>query len=115
MDVNTIIAFAVTFVVGPALCAWLLRLPPRLGTMAVIGLLIGAAIWAAVHFQNTADSNPFLPLIAMWLAWVLGVGMVGLALLRPFSDPRMRRWITFIALMATTLPWFGLATAQMMA
>ena len=41
--------------------------------------------------------------------------MVGHALYRRLEGRRARRWITVIAILATTLPWFGLATARLMA
>ncbi len=115
MELNSLVAFGVTFVVGPVLCAVLLRLPAGLRTMATIGVALVAAIWAAHHFQTSSANGAVEALAAMWLAWVLGVSMVGLALLHRIDHPRVRRGITLTAILATTLPWFGLATAQMMA
>ncbi len=115
MELNSLVAFGVTFVVGPVLCAILLQLPAGLKTMLAMGLGLIAAIWAASHYQTASGNSPIEALTAMWLAWVLGVSMVGLALLHRIEHPRIRRGITLTAILATTLPWFGLATAQMMA
>lgn len=114
METPALIAFGITFVVGPLFCAVLLRLPANLWSITGLALLVGLAIAAANHMQKASDAVSFRPLAALWLAWVLGVTMVALALNRRITARSTRRWITLTAILATTLPWFGLATAQMM-
>ena len=63
-----------------------------------------------------ADRAPvFLSVLLIWLAWVLVMVVVARAL--PAASPTltMRRWSRAICAMGTTVPWFGFATAQMMA
>lgn len=114
MDTPTLIAFAITFVGGPIICAALLQLPARLWSIGGLAFLVGLAIVAANQMQKASDTVSYRPLAALWLAWVLGVAMVALALHRRITARNIRRWITLTAILATTLPWFGLATAQMM-
>lgn len=111
MDSNIIIAFAVNFVVGPVICVLLMRLPARPLIILGMGVGMAAAIFAADRLTEQNGLGAFLPLALLWLAWILGVSMMALALRRRFSAPRHRRRITLIAILATTLPWFGLATA----
>lgn len=107
-----IAAFAVTFVLGPLICALLLRFPARLTTLAVIGAAVVIAVTLALRLQAAGQAAQSL--VMLWLAWVLAVGMVALAASRHVTALRGRRWLTVIALCATTLPWFGLATARLM-
>ncbi len=58
-------------------------------------------------------SVPLLALACLWLSWVLAVALMILALRRRALSPRLKR-VSFVAgLLGTTLPWFGLSTAQM--
>lgn len=108
----TLIAFVLSFVAGPLLCAAAIRLPERTSSVAALALAMVAVTAFGLSRQG---SNPPLSLTAMWLGWVLAVAMVALALRRRISQPGPRRLILIIALLATTLPWFGLATARLMA
>lgn len=112
MTPAALIGFVVCFVVGPALCAGLMRLPATLPSLIGLALAILAATMAALRLQSGGAALVSLGL--MWLAWVLAVSMAALALNRRATDARLRRWITIGALLATTLPWFGLATADLM-
>ena len=62
--------------------------------------------------QNTGAALVSLGL--MWLSWVLAVAMVALTLHRHAGHAAPRRGVTIAGLLATPLPWFGLATARMM-
>ncbi len=115
MEPTTLIAFAATFVGGPALCAILLRLPERLWVMIALAIGVVAASAAAIWLQARTGPSALLGSLAMlWLAWVLAVALLAHAVLRRISDPAPRRWVTVLTLLATTLPWFGLATARIM-
>ncbi|CUH79342.1 hypothetical protein [Tropicibacter naphthalenivorans] len=110
MNTTALIAFAITFVAGPLVCALVLRLPARVPLLAGLAASVVVAMGAAVRLQT---SDVTMSLAAMWLAWVLAVAMVAQALRRRVYG-QTRRWVTVLALLATTLPWFGLATARMM-
>ncbi len=114
MTQTTFLAFVATFVVGPLLCAAAMALPGRLAPL--IGLAIGvvAAVTLALRWQLQGGPAQLWSLVALWLAWVLAVAMVARALQSRLDTPRARRILTILALLATTLPWFGLATARMM-
>lgn len=107
----SLIAFALSFVAGPLICALLLRLPHGIRTLLAIGLGVVISVTLALRLQMQAATAS---LVALWLAWVLAVAMVAMALRRRIEAPRPRRWVTVIAILATTLPWFGLATARLM-
>lgn len=111
MSSSVIIAFVMTFGAGPLLCAGLLRLPSTLrvllGLGAVVVVSMGIALWLELR-------APLTSLALLWLGWVSAVSMVAHALRRRITSRTARRWLTVIAILATTLPWFGLATAQMM-
>lgn len=106
-----LIAFLVTFVAGPLLVGLLLRLPARIGTLVTLSASVIGAAGAAVWLQERA---PLGSLTAFWLGWVLAVGLVAQAVRRRMPGPQVRRGTMIVALLASTLPWFGFATAQMM-
>ncbi len=114
MDRATLIAFGVTFVAGPALCALCLRLPPRPLSLALLAVGVVGAVSLALWLQVTGGLGQLWSVLAMWLAWVLAIAMVALAFRRRITGRNGRRWLTLIAILATTLPWFGMATARMM-
>ncbi len=105
-------AFLVTFVAGPLLCAGLLRLPSTLRVLAGLAMAVVVGMGAALWLEPRA---PLPSRLRRWAGWVTAVAMVGHALYRRLEGRRARRWITVIAILATTLPWFGLATARLMA
>lgn len=109
MSAPLLISFVGSFIAGPLLCSALLQLPRSVSTL--IGLAAGVVVFMALalHFQGSREA---LSLGLMWLGWVSAVAMVALAVQR--RAPQTRRWVTVIALLATTLPWFGLATARLM-
>lgn len=111
MTHETLAAFILSFGAGPNLFAILMRLGP--GILAPVALVVvmaaGGALWLQIHGSLIGS------LIALWLAWVLAVALVVMALRRRIGAGRARRWVTTLGLLTTTLPWFGLATAQMMA
>ena len=84
----TLIAFVLSFVAGPLICAAALRLPEHISTLTVLALgMIGITAFGLTR----QGDNPALSLTAMWLGWVLAVAMVALALRRRIIDPRQHR------------------------
>jgi uncharacterized membrane protein (UPF0136 family) len=111
MNTVSLIAFAVTFLGGPLVCALILRMPPRLPLLAGLSVAVVVTVSVALWQQ---ERHIALSLAAMWLGWVLAVAMVAQAIRRRLPAPQTQRVITVIAILATTLPWFGLATARML-
>lgn len=112
MTLAAILAFVICFVLGPSLCWQIMRLPQKGPVLLALAALGIATLLAGLRLQAAALGLAALGL--MWLAWVLTVSILALALMRRFPEPARKRWITTAALLATTLPWFGLATAEMM-
>lgn len=104
-------AFVISFVVGPVLCAVFLKLPSTVVVLVSMAALVVAPMAVALWLETRA---PIASLTLMWLGWVAACAMVGHAFLRRLDGPRLRRWITVTAILSTTLPWFGLATARLM-
>jgi hypothetical protein len=112
MNQTVVFTFVAIFAIGPALCAGLMRLPARKNALMALAMLVITATFAA---QGLTGISPLGTLGALWIGWICGVAMFALALSRRFYHPQAQRWITILALMATTLPWFGLATALTLA
>ncbi|MCT4609513.1 MAG: hypothetical protein N4A70_09930 [Pelagimonas sp.] len=108
MNQSVVVAFALCFAVGPVLCALALRLPARAKT---IGLLAGAVIALVVWGVEIKESQPMSMLFAFWLAWVVGIALVTLALRHHARDRQLKRLLMVLGILATTMPWFGMATA----
>lgn len=103
--------FGLSFVAGPVIVAMLLRLLPRLGVLIMLSGAVICASALAVWLQTRA---PLGALAAFWTGWLVAVAMVAQALRRRMPGPRLHRLTLLGALFAAPLPWFGLATAQMM-
>lgn len=114
MTQSALIAFAACFIGGPLICAVLLRLPERIWALLVLAVAVVLSVTMALSYRLADVDSHATSLVLLWLAWVLAVSMVALALRSKISNRKARRWVLILALLATTLPWFGLATAQMM-
>ena len=114
MTQSTLIAFAVCFVGGPVLCALLLRLPGTVWALLTLAVCVVLSVTTALSYRLAGAEGHLTSLVLLWLSWVLAIAMVALALRSKIDNPTFRRWTLILALLATTLPWFGLATAQLM-
>jgi hypothetical protein len=113
MSPAVLLAFLTAFVAGPALCAALLRLPARAPVLALMAAGVSASSLAALRWQAFGE-QALIPLGLFWLGWVLAISMVAIAVRDRLIESGARRWTTVLALLSTTLPWFGLATARTM-
>ncbi|MEQ5871968.1 hypothetical protein J4E08_19000 [Sagittula sp. NFXS13] len=111
MTASVLTAFALSFFGGPLLCALLLRVRSTLIVLFALATVVVGSMAIALWVETGA---PLLSLALMWVGWVSACAMVGHAFLRRLAGPRIRRWITVVTILATTLPWFGLATARLM-
>lgn len=117
-----VVTFIVVFVGGPLLFWKLARRRPEMTSfsvlmvlaLALMALAFGVGRWLVPAYATSP--YPGLGAIAMiWLAWVVMLAFCVQAVgLRLRSAPA-RKAAFAIGAMATTLPWFGLYFAQMMA
>ncbi|MFD1340976.1 hypothetical protein [Litorisediminicola beolgyonensis] len=106
-----ILAYGLCFLAGPLIFLMALRADPGRSTALALGILVLAALVLAARLQST---TPAAALAALWLAWVGTVALLARAARARLTDPRTRRWGLVAGLLATTVPWFGLATALWM-
>lgn len=114
------LTFLVIFAVGPALFMAFCRLAPDLRAIAFLWLVAAACTAGAfavtsglVPLALGAAGQALVPLAALWLAWIAVLALCMLAIRARVQDGATLRWAHAIGAMATTLPWFGLYTAQM--
>lgn len=114
------IIYACVFVVGPYGFLRLVRRCPS--KRQFIGLACIAAGTAAMSFslrylsggwgQNAIATVVGIALI--WFAWIAILAFVAQSIRQRDRHAVVRRWTAIIGAIATTIPWFGLATARMM-
>ena len=117
-----LITFLIVFVVGPVIF-WVMTRgrASRLHIASLMGLaiLLMLVAFSLGHWLVPMMESSIYPglgsLLASWLAWIAMLAYCALAVLRRWKSPRARKITLAIGAMATTLPWFGLYTAQMMA
>ena len=112
--------FVVFFVAGPLSFRGLTQAPPEAARQK--RLLIGTALCAgtglAMRYGLAAHwGRDFLVTVSsitlIWFAWI-GVLAYGAQALRQADPGRaMRRWTGVIGAAGTTMPWFGLASANL--
>ncbi|WP_299294725.1 hypothetical protein [uncultured Tateyamaria sp.] len=114
-----LILFTMAFVIGPALFLALVRTDGRRWPLALIAsvlVVLSFVFRSEASLTLGVDPTPvFLSVLLIWLAWVLVMVIVARAMYAAQPTPTMRRWSRAICAMGTTVPWFGFATAQMMA
>lgn len=120
MTAELVIAFASIFVGGPALYSVLMRLKGGVRTVLILaGFIVVTAATALYELRHgltgLSMAGPLVALFFIWLSWVVAVSMAVLSLKSWVSTDRGKRRLFLAGLLATTLPWFGLATARMMA
>ncbi|WP_299366823.1 hypothetical protein [uncultured Tateyamaria sp.] len=114
-----LILFTMAFVIGPALFLVLVAFDGRRWPLALVASVLVVLSLAlrneASLSLGVAPAPVFLSILLIWLAWILVMVLVARALYAAQPTPTMRRWSRAICAMGTTVPWFGFATAQMMA
>lgn len=113
--------FVVFFVGGPLIFRALTRAAPSRSAVRALAVFAGVSalfgIGVRYGFSSLWGENTALTLVclfAIWLAWI-GILALGAQVLRA-REPglRMRRWTGVIGAVGTTVPWFGLASADLM-
>ena len=115
-----VLTFLVIFGVGPAVFLGLCRLSPDTRGVASLWLIAAGATGLAFAVKSGAlafglgpTAQALVPLTALWMAWIAVLALCMLVLRARVQDAATLRWAHAIGAMATTLPWFGLYTAQM--
>ncbi|QFS84572.1 hypothetical protein FIU97_17575 [Roseivivax sp. THAF40] len=106
-----LIAFVLSFAVGPLLFLLLIQPDPTKPLLAALAI---GALAAALLGASLFDRSPLSGLAAVWLGWVSAVAFIAHAARRMMHRPRTDLATRVAGSLATTIPWFGLATAQML-
>ncbi len=121
MTFALVCVFVVFFVGGPLIFRGLTRNPPTARRLRRLVLLTAGfvAVGLIIRFglpdlwgQNLWVTTGGIVLI--WFGWIGVLAFVALALRQNDPSVKMRRWTAIIGAMGTTVPWFGLASANMM-
>ena len=112
MNTASLIAFGMCFCVGPMIYALLVRAPAQGRTFVPLAIAVVASITGALVLRQI---SPVWSLGGLWLAWVLVLSLFVLGLQRRLRSRSAWRVTFVMGLLATTMPWYGLATARMVA
>jgi len=114
-----LVLFTMAFVLGPAIFLVLVRYDTGrwpLALAASVLVVLGFLMRSQARLAPTVDlMQMFLSISAIWLAWILVLVLVARAMRQVLTTPAAGRWSRAICAMGTTIPWFGFATAQLMA
>lgn len=113
-------AFLVTFVAGPAAFWVVARREPSRSyflflwavTLCLVCLAFGLQAWVLPSMPDALPVGLAI-MMAIWLAWIVVLALVVLAIRGRNPGPAFNRYAFAIGAIATTLPWFGLYAAQM--
>lgn len=111
--------FGLGFLAGPIIF-WVLakQTPTRRYVVTLWVTSVALIALAFVLRQWAADLAPYGGLgviLLIWLAWIVVLALVLLAIRSRALPPHTKRLAYGVTAAATTLPWFGLYTAQMIA
>ncbi|NUH65287.1 hypothetical protein HTT03_08300 [Sulfitobacter sp. S0837] len=113
--------FLIVFLVGPWAFRRLTQAVPSPRVMRAVPLLALSAFLMAlalrIGFASHWGDSLWLSAavtMALWAAWIAVIALVVQALRR--ADPRlsMQRWTGALGAAGTTVPWFGLALADLL-
>ncbi|WP_306151394.1 hypothetical protein [Roseovarius sp. MMSF_3281] len=119
---NLWVIFAVVFLGGPAAFLLLSRRTATRGymitvwamTIGLMALAYGALNYGAMLSLSGAHIG-LLVILCYWMAWICMLTLIMLAVRRQVTSANAHRAAFAIGAMATTLPWFGLYAATMVA
>lgn len=115
-----VIIFAIVFVGGPLAYLWLLRPRPSKKQFVGLGCIVAGSTGMSFilrYLSGYWGQDVWVTLASIgliWIAWVAILAFVAQTFRQQNPRPAMRRWTTVIGALATTIPWFGLASARMM-
>jgi drug/metabolite transporter (DMT)-like permease len=108
------------FVGGPLAYLWLLRRHPSKKQFVGLGCIVAGSTgmsFALRYLSGDWGQDPLVTLAGIaliWVAWIAILAFMAQTFRQQDRRPAMRRWTTVIGALATTIPWFGLASARMM-
>ncbi len=112
--------FALFFVAGPAGFRLLSGGPATGHKIRKLAILMALAAASAVALRYTvpqgAMNEVYLSagiILFIWLSWIAAMALGAQVLRRADPSPAMRRWTRIGGMLCTTVPWFGLAAADM--
>ncbi len=113
--------FLFFFLVGPLSFRLLTKAKPsghgmrRLAAIAVILALSGIVLrYIAPDRWGHALWLTGLVILLLWCGWIAVLALGAQALRSADPGPIMRRWTEIIGAAGTTVPWFGLASANLL-
>ncbi|QFT91290.1 hypothetical protein FIU86_00420 [Roseovarius sp. THAF9] len=111
--------FAIGFLAGPVIFWVLAKQTPTRAYVTALWAVSVALIFAAFALRQWGGElgayGALAVVLLVWLAWITVLSLVMLAIRTRTLPPRTRRIAYGATAAATTLPWFGLYTAQMIA
>lgn len=117
-----IILFLLVFVAGPLTFRALTKKPPSIsGTRFLAAFTFGCAACALAIRYGLAKSwgvdmlMAGVSLLLIWLGWIGVLAFGTQALRRAYPGPSTQRWTAVLGAIGTTIPWFGLAWASLIA
>lgn len=117
-----IATYLLVFVAGPLLYWALVRQDPDAGYFAQLAALVIVLIGFAYlvplgagEAWQTWEYFDVVILLVLWLAWIAVAAMCVLAVRRRIDKGPALRGAVALGAISTTLPWFGLHLAQMVA
>ena len=112
--------FLLFFVGGPIMFRALTKAPPSRNGMRLLGVSAGVFAIAGLALRYGTPERwgqdvlvSVAGILLIWFAWVCVLAFGAQALRRADPGKRMRRWSGVIGALGTTVPWFGLASANM--
>ena len=111
--------FLLFFIGGPLIFrAVTLAKPSRLGLRALGLITAGCAVGGLgirYGFEQWGQDVPLTlaGILLIWMAWIGVLAFGAQALRQADKGMRMRRWTGVIGALGTTMPWFGLASANL--
>ncbi|MRU15406.1 hypothetical protein FDP25_08195 [Roseovarius sp. A21] len=116
------LAFAMIFVAGPMAFWVLTRQPATRGYLVALWAITFGLMALAFGLANYGISLAIEPrliglsvILSFWMAWITMLSLIMLAVRRRADTPGVQRVAFVVGAMATTLPWFGLYAAKMVA
>ena len=113
--------FLLIFVGGPLIFRAMTRhVPSRrglqiLGSATALFAVAGMGVrYGLPHSWSQALWSTLLVIGLIWLAWIAVLAFAAQAVRRTDRSLRMRRLTGVIGALGTTMPWFGLAAANML-
>jgi predicted ABC-type exoprotein transport system permease subunit len=117
-----ILFFLLVFVVGPLIFRAMTKRQPTKGQMLFLLsfalVSAGAALAIRYGLARPLDAEMLMAgvsLLLIWLAWIGVLAFVTQALRRAYPGQKFRRWTSVLGAIGTTIPWFGLAWASILA